>query len=519
MKKITTKKHKVRFLSRARFFVTVLIILQMLFLAGLLTGSYLYFRYAGWVLHIVSVVVSLQIFNKSGKPGFKLTWIFVILLFPLFGGIFYLVFYIQSNPRTYRCLIEQYQKKCRGFFHLTEDKLSLLQDERYFRLSRYLQNFIGFPVYANTKAEYFPSGEAYFARLIPELEKAERYIFLESFIIEAGSMFDAVFDALERKAAAGLDVRVMYDDLGCFATLPDDFAATLEKAGIKCIVFNPFKPVLSSLQNNRDHRKIVSIDGKTAFTGGVNIGDEYINAYEKYGHWKDSAIMITGEAAWSLTMIFLRLWNMESFLRKKWREDDYQAFFPWKDAPCPVANDGFVQPYADSPVVKEYICEKVYLEIINAAKDYIYINTPYLIPDDVLLSALILAAKAGADVRIITPHRPDKPLVQMVSRSFYRRMIRGGIKIYEYSAGFNHSKTFVSDDIAATVGTANLDFRSLCLDYECGVFLYKNSAVKRIKEDFLSTIAACKETTLQDCARNAFFRLTQDVVSLFAPLM
>ncbi|MDR2864625.1 MAG: cardiolipin synthase [Spirochaetaceae bacterium] len=519
MKKPGVKKYKVRLLSRARFFVAILIVLQLIFLAILLAGSSLYFRYAGWILHVISVVVSIHIFNRSGKSGFKLTWIFLILLFPLFGGIFYLVFYIQSNPRKYRILIKKYQNKCKQFFYLSKDKLHLLENAPCYRLSRYLQNSAGFPVYTNTKTEYFSSGEAYFKSLIPELEQAKQYIFLESFLIEAGIMFDTIFAVLEKKAKAGLDVRVMYDDLGCFATLPDDFDTFLEKAGIKCLVFNPFKPVLSSLQNNRDHRKIVSIDGKTAFTGGVNIGDEYINAYEKYGHWKDSAIMLKGEGAWSLTMIFLRLWNMESFIRKKWREDDYTEFFPWKTNSCPPESDGFVQPYADSPIIKEYICEKVYLHIINTARNYVYINTPYLIPDEAILSALMMSAKFENDIRIITPHRPDKPLVQMVTRSFYRQLISAGVKIYEYSAGFNHSKTFVSDDTMATVGTPNLNYRSLYLDYECAIFMYKNSSIKKIKEDFLLTIANCKEMTLKDCAPNAFFRLIQDVARLFAPLM
>jgi cardiolipin synthase len=433
--------------------------------------------------------------------------------------VFYLVFWIQSNPRKYHRAIVNYIAKCKPYFALLDNKLEPVKNEHCYRLFRYLQYHMGFPLCTNTRTEYFSSGEAYFARLMPELEKAQRYIFVETFIIESGFMFESIMNVLSRKAKAGVDVRVMYDDLGSFATQPDGLPSLLAERGIKCQIFNPFRPVLSSLQNNRDHRKIISIDGIAAFTGGVNIGDEYINRYEKYGHWKDSALLVEGEAAWSLTMIFLRLWNLEASFKHHYPEDNYADLFPWKTERCTVENDGFVQPYAGSPITKEYVCEKVYLHIINAARDYIYINTPYLIPNEAMIAALILAVKSGADVRIMTPHRADKPLVFMVTRSYYRMLVKLGIKIYEYSAGFNHSKTFVADDTMATVGTANLDFRSLCLDYECAVFMYKSSSIKDIKENFLSTIKTCKSITLKDCARNAFVGLVQDVMRLFAPIM
>jgi cardiolipin synthase len=280
------------------------------------------------------------------------------------------------------------------------------------------------------------------------------------------------------------------------------------------MVFNPFKPVLSSLQNNRDHRKIISIDGRAAFTGGINLADEYINAQERFGHWKDSAILVDGEAAWSLTLIFLQMWNLY-----KAKKDDPLDWYPWKERSCETETEGFVQPYADSPVDDENVGEHVYIQIINNAKEYVYINTPYLVIDDNLLSALTLSAKSGVDVRIITPHRWDKWIVAIASRSYYRQLITAGIRVYEYSQGFNHSKTFVSDDKAATVGTTNLDFRSLYLHFECGVWMYKTQAVQAVKEDFLNTLPVCREITLKDCARNAVQRIFQDILRLFAPLM
>ena len=248
------------------------------------------------------------------------------------------------------------------------------------------------------------------------------------------------------------------------------------------------------VQNNRDHRKIVSIDGKVAFTGGINLADEYINAVEKHGHWKDASIMVTGRAAWSFTLMFLQMWEICIGT-----DEDYILYYPWKDSPCPVQSDGFVQPYADSPMDKENVGEHVYMQIINNAKKCVYINTPYLIIDDSMVSALCLAAKSGVDVRIVTPHIWDKKLVHMTTRSYYRELISAGVKIYEYSKGFIHSKTFVSDDRVGTVGTTNLDFRSLYLHFECGTLLIDNRAVMEIKEEFLKTLEICQPVTLEEC--------------------
>jgi cardiolipin synthase len=512
------KKQWARVIFRQRLMVIALLVIQVMFLIILLAGSSLNFRYANWILNITSVVVSLYILNKKEKSAYKLTWIFLIMLFPIFGGALYLVFTFQSSPRKLRKRVAAKNTVFRPLFRLPGDALPELAEkhEEYVPQVRYLQEYAGFPVYRHTRAEYFPSGEAFFARLYPELEKAEKYIFLEFFILRQGRMLNPIIDLLERKSRAGVNVRLIYDDLGCFTSLPSDYQRYLESRGIKCVVFNPFKPIWSSLQNNRDHRKIVSIDGKVAFTGGMNLADEYINIFEKYGHWKDSGIMLEGEAAWSLTLIFLHTWSLE----RRDSRDDIASFYPWKKEPCPIPTEGYFQPYADSPIDDENVGEHVYIQIINNAKKYVYINTPYLVVDDNLLSALTLAAKSGIDVRIITPHRWDKWMVRITSRSYYRQLVTAGIKLYEYTEGFNHSKTFVSDDKVATVGTTNLDFRSLYLHFECGVFICRNSAVHEIKEDFLKTIASsCHRITLEDCARNALQRGIQDVLRLFAPLM
>ena len=306
-------------------------------------------------------------------------------------------------------------------------------------------------------------------------------------------------------------VRVLYDDMGCFLSLPPDYTQKLAQYGIEAAVFNPFQPFLTVKQNNRDHRKITVIDGKVAFTGGINLADEYINAVEKYGHWRDSAIQLRGDAAWSFALIFLQMWQLVT----KQRENIDQ----YRPTAASGIRDGFVQPYADSPTDDDNVGEHVYLQIITGAKDYLYINTPYLIVDDSMISALCLAAKSGVDVRILTPHRWDKRIVHFTTRSYYRELLQSGVKIYEYTIGFNHAKTFVSDDAVATVGTTNLDFRSLYHHFECGTVLYGSRAVMEVKEDFLNTLPICHEITQEELRSNVFVRMAQDVLRLFAPLM
>ena len=523
------KKKWVQVVFRRRGLVILLLLVQIGLIIFLIAGTGIYFDFVFWILNVLSIIVCIHVLNKHEKAAYKLTFIFIILLFPVFGGILYILFYSQSNPKKLRRLLERNIHASRKALGLPGDRFpDLIEAYPEFRTqAHYLQEYAGFPVYSNTRQEYFDSGGAFFHKVLEELEKAERYIFLEFFILREGAMLNPIISILGKKAAEGLDVRIMYDDLGCFLTLPADFRDNLERKKIKCFVFNPFRPIVSSLQNNRDHRKIISIDGKVAFTGGLNLADEYINAVERFGHWKDAAIMLEGEGAWSFTQIFLQMWN----LGQK-EEDDYASFYPWKGGGAVGGSAsggsavggsnkswGFVQPYADSPIDDENVGEHVYIQIINQAKRYVYINTPYLVVDDNLLSALSLAAKSGVDVRIITPHRWDKWIVAITSRSYYRRLITAGVKVYEYSSGFNHGKTFVSDDKIATVGTTNLDFRSLYLHFECGVLIYNSETIAAIKDDFLRTLPASHQISLKECARNAFQRIIPDVLRIFAPLM
>ena len=505
-----------RKLFRRRMLIAVLIVAQAAFFIYLVASGSMLSQRLSQLLTIISILVVLYIVSKRDKGSYKTLWVFLILSFPILGGLMYLLITCQTTTRIMRKDITQAQEQTKGLYTIPGDGYAEAKDVTgsHFPQVRYLQDYAGFPVYSNTRTTYLCPGESFHERLLQQLEKAEYYIFLEFFIVQEGVMWDAIFDILKQKAAQGVKVRLIYDDLGCFFMLPTDFVQQLERVGIECAIFNPFRPFLTVKQNNRDHRKIVVIDGKVAFTGGINLADEYINAKEKYGHWKDSAIMLEGKAAWSFTLMFLEMWQ----LCKKC-DEDIASYYPWQFTPCDVEADGLVQPYADSPMDNENVGEHVYLQILNEATDYVYINTPYLIVDDSMVSALCLAAKRGVDVRIVTPHRWDKWLVHMTTRSYYRELIRAGVKVYEYSSGFIHAKSFVSDDIIGTVGTTNLDFRSLYLHFECGTWMYSSRAVTQIKEDFLNTLEVCQQIEEKDCAKYLSSKLLQEILRLFAPLM
>jgi cardiolipin synthase len=363
----------------------------------------------------------------------------------------------------------------------------------------------------------------YFNRMLDEIAKAERYIFVEVFIIQRGWMWDTLLEALIAKANAGVDVRLIYDDMGCFMSLPNNYDRKLRGLGIKCFKFNPFRPFWSTLQNNRDHRKIVVVYGKTAFTGGFNFADEYVGKIERFGHWKDAGIILCGEAAWTFTVLFLEMWDSQlrsgevfktfkpEITRRRY-EDQYMPDYGYPA-------HGYVQPYADSPIDNENTGEHVYRRVIANAHKYVYITTPYLILDDTLVSSLELSAKCGIDVSIITPAIPDKKLVHITTRSYYRQLLHAGVRIFEYTPGFIHSKIFVSDDVTATVGTANLDFRSLYLHFECGALLHRSPAIADIKRDFLETQEKCMEITLDNSRVNVLTRAMQIFMRLCAPLM
>lgn len=487
--------------------------LVMVFLTFGTLYTYSYFIFLG-----LGIALSLYIYNRDINPSYKLAWIFVILSFPLFGVMFYIFFGNSHSGDRLRKRMMQYSDESKVLLPQDDELMAALHrdDPSAEKQAKYLYDYSGYPVYSGTSATYFPTGEEKFAAMLEKLEKAERFIFLEYFIIADGKMWGTVLDILERKVKEGVDVRLIYDDVGCLLTLPYKYNEEMERRGIKCRVFNPFRPIWSAKMNNRDHRKILVIDGHTAFTGGINLADEYINAYEKYGHWKDSAVMLRGAGVWSFTEMFLTMW---SFLEKDSRED-HRKFMPRPEDIRDIRGNGVVVPFTDSPLDDEPVGENVYLNIINSAEKYVYITTPYLVIDNEMQTALVLAAKSGVDVRIITPHIPDKWFVFAVTRAHYRKLLRYGIKIYEYTPGFIHAKNWVSDDKAAVVGTINLDFRSLYLHFECAAWMYRSECIPDIKRDYLETLKQCQEITYSDCIHiNIFRRIGRAILRLFAPMM
>lgn len=419
---------------------------------------------------------------KNGTFDVKLPWVILILVFPVFGSLFYFLFHQQRVRKKVRKNIENQAYATKKMDYNQEEIYNKLlkKDKRMYNQSNYIYKTNNLPVYQNTETKYLKIGEEFYASLLEELKKAEKFIFIEMFIIRQGKMWNSIFNILKEKAAAGVDVRILYDDFGCINSLPYHYEQHIRKYKIKCEVFNPIYPVVTLAHNNRDHRKIIVIDGNVAFTGGINLADEYINETIRFGHWKDTGILLKGDAVKSFTLMFLENWHIYQN-----RDENYKQFMPTTSI---YEKKSFIQPYMSTPMdSEELVARNVYINILNDATDYVYITTPYLILDQELETALLNAAKRGVDVRIITPHIPDKKYVYAVTRSNYTSLLKAGISIYEYTPGFIHAKNVCSDDKVATIGSINFDNRSFYHSYECGVWLYNSESVLDIKKDFLAT--------------------------------
>lgn len=467
---------------------------------------------------IVSVLVLVFVFEKDDlNPSYKVMWVLLTVLLPITGAVMYLLWGNRHlSPRTAADFHKIEAQSARAM--VPQPELFTVLEKADVTLSRqaeYLFRNAAAPLYHQTQCQYFSSGEAFFPVFLAEIEKAQRCIFMEYFIIEPGRMWDTTLEVLARKAAAGVDVRVIWDGVGSLFTLPQDYAATLRRLGIKAGVFNPprFTPRISQyiFLNHRDHRKICVVDGEVGFTGGLNFADEYINARERFGYWKDTAFLLRGPGVYSLTVTFLKMWNFVSG-----QLPDYAAYLPSRT----YATDGFVQPYADTPLDNENVAQSAYLNIINRAQRYVYITSPYLVIDYEMQSALALAAKSGVDVRIAAPGIPDKPYVYLLTRSYYRQLLLAGVRIYEYSPGFLHAKMYVSDDAVAVVGSANMDFRSLYLSFENCCAFYGGEIVQEVREDIQNCFAAGREISLDDVNATPWWRRALQIVfRFFAPLM
>ena len=503
----------VKFFSRIINRATVTIALVLLQAAWLLWAFWAFTTGRVWLnglLKALSICIVLYLVRKDENSAYKIGWIVLIGLLPLLGGALYLAFGNKAPAKGLRTRMQKVERTHTADLAPQEDQTDTLERSAK-NLSRYVEKYGPYPAWKHTDAEYFPSGEAMYPKLLADLERAEKFIFLEFFIVKTGIMWDGVETILKRKAAAGVDVRLIYDDFGSLLGLPTDFVVRMERSRIRCIPFNPVVPLVSLVMNHRDHRKIAVIDGNIAYTGGVNLADEYINAERRFGYWKDAAIRLEGAAVWNFTVMFLNSWN--AF---RPQETDYAPFAPTK---LPETSDGIVQPYADSPLDEEPVAETVYLNLLARAEQYVYIYTPYLAVGEEMLDALKNAAKRGVDVRLVLPGIPDKKLVFRLSRSYYLPLLRAGVRIYEFTPGFLHAKCWVSDDSTAVVGSINMDYRSLFLHFECGVLLQNNSQVTVLRDDVRDTLLKCREVQVSDCHTGLLGTVLDSVLRLLSPLM
>lgn len=507
---------KIHKIFRSRYFWGVLgIILELAQLLTVFTLLYEYFlpiTVLGVVFHIA---VLLYVINKDEIPEFKIPWIIILFLLPVIGAFVYMLFTSTGQSQKEYRKFEDAHRRLLPYMEQSETKREGLKraDLDAWSQAAYLYHAAGMPC-GGGNVTYYCLGEEFHTAMLESLRLAEKFIFMEYFIIQSGKMWDSIHAVLKAKAEQGIKIYLMYDDFGCMVTLPERYYEEMEKEGIHCIPANKFKPVLSRIHNNRDHRKITVIDGKVGFTGGINLADEYINEVIKYGHWKDTAVKIEGDAVRNLTILFLELWNMQA------KEPMEGGPFLYIDIPS-WQGDGIVIPYGDGPepLYNETIGKNVYLNMIHVAKEYLYLTTPYLICDHELMGALKLAAKRGVDVRIITPHIPDKKLIFLMTRSGYGELVQSGVKIYEYTPGFIHAKGMICDDKFAICGTINLDYRSLVHHFECAAWMYHVDCIADMKKDFMETMSVSEQVTEKGAKLKLWLRLPAEVMKIFASLL
>ncbi len=516
----------------SRFFIIALTII-LLFVANTLLFLGLFYAaeeaiiyflpawtpYVRTIFNILQwIVISITVFNIVSRdmiPEAKIPWILCVVLLNVFGVTVYMVFSYNRPSRRSRRRYSLLSEQSRKFAKVTVPQGELkAQFGGWAAVSAGIEHGVGNAlVYANTKTDYFPTGEKFFERFLEDLKGAKEYIFLEYFIIARGKMWNTVLGVLKEKVREGVEVRVIYDDIGCMGKLRAGYYRTLRKHGIKCVKFSPFVPIISNLHNNRDHRKIAVVDGKIGYTGGINLSDEYVNETHPFGNWKDTAVRLEGEGVKSMILMFLRLYNL--------RAKNMENFSPYVPKTYEkFENEGYVQPYGDGPkpIYDGYLAEDVYINILGEAKNYVWIMTPYLIIDYRMRSAMLSAAARGVDVSIVVPHIPDKKIPYALTRSNYMALIKGGVKIYEYTPGFIHAKSFLSDDKVGVVGTINLDYRSLMHHYEDAVFMCGTKANQKLKEDFTSTFEVSALQTEESAKKSVVWRGICEIAKVFAPL-
>ncbi len=515
-------KRFLRGLMSRSFVFAVLAILQIALLVWLVAmfASIGFFTYV--IITIITVLVLIFLLDKDDiNPTYKLMWVLIIVLLPLAGVLFYLLWGHRTVPQRAKRRLLEIERRTMAILRQDQRVIEALasSDTRGLHAAEYLLRNASSPLYPVEHAEYYPLGRDFFPRFLEELEKAERFIFLQYYIWQEGEMLDEMLAILERKAAAGVDVRILIDSIGSMFTLAPGFEKRFEKAGIHCRFFSPIRPSVHItdyvMLNHRDHRKIAVVDGAVGFSGGLNISDEYINRIERFGLWKDSSFLISGQAVFSLTTTFLSAWDYAAG-----DKSDPEHFRPPAEAGPPRFDKGFVQPYWDTPLDGENVSENAYLNVIHGATEYVYISTPYLILDHEMITSLTLAAKSGVDVRILTPAIPDKRPVYWVTQSNYPVLLRGGVRIFEYTPGFNHAKMYVSDDRVALVGSANMDYRSFYLHFENCAAFYGGPMVHEVRRDMIDCFAESREVTLAETMQtHPLRRLMQTLFKFLSPIL
>ena len=498
--------------------IVLLFLLQLALLLGLFSAAAEFLPHFFGGAIVFNAIIVIYLLNSEGDPTAKLTWLVFFSVAPVFGALFYLYTKSDIGHRLLRERTTQLIREGRSDLraHASAQQHLEERDPQIARMASYIAKSGCYPVWEHTAVTYFPLGEDKFAALLPALRQAKHFIFLEYFIVEEGEMWGQVLSILVEKVKQGVEVRVLVDGTCEFTHLTHDYPRRMQELGIKCKMFAPVRPFVSTHYNYRDHRKIAVVDGQVAFTGGVNLADEYINRVVRFGHWKDTAVMLRGEAVRSFTLMFLEMWNVA-------KSEKVEEFDPYLDVIYERekhSGEGFVIPYGDSPIDGEHVGKMVYMDILNTSKRYVHIMTPYLILDNEMMTALKFAAKRGVEVIIIMPHVPDKWYAFVLAKTYYNELLDAGVQIYEYTPGFVHAKVFTSDDRKAVVGTINMDYRSLYLHFECAAFLYENSEIPAVENDFQETLKKCQKITQEDYKKQkSFDKIAGSILRVFAPLM
>lgn len=517
-KRIAFKKGIISMVFSRFGIVLVLLALQILVLLGLFLkfsqlAPHYYIISAVFYIFMITVIV-----NSDHDASSKITWLTIMAFLPIFGALLYIYTTVDIGHRVLKKKVTHILKNTKN--KITQDKSVIDKAEEICPdvadLNYYLNKSGRFPLYENTDVTYYPIGEKMFQSMLVELDKAKDFIFMEYFIVDDGYMWDNILEVLIKKANEGVDVRVMYDGTCEFALLPRTYPSSLEKLGIHCKVFSPVSPFISTHYNYRDHRKIMVIDGKTAYNGGINMADEYINYTHKYGHFKDVGVMLKGDAVDSFTLMFLQMWSVNE------RHCDFSKYLNVGDnlSAGGYFSNGFVMPFGDCPLDEYDVGKSVYMDILNRAKDYVYIMTPYMIMDGELENSLTFSAERGVDVRIILPHISDSFVAQALAKTHYKKLLDAGVKVYEYTPGFVHAKVFVSDDVKSVVGSINMDYRSLYHHFECATYMYGTRCIDDIKSDYKDTLAKCQQVTYESIKNDKWYiKLIGKVIKFVAPLI